>query len=275
MTKYYRIETPTSTDVTLSDEYSVNMGNSTDKVVMNGDMTSVVTNKRTTGTIQVQKLVYDESGALMNTDGSLTTEFTLMIGLKAPSDVDLDNYPIKFMQNGTDLVATGKAVVVSDTSEYTIDYPSGQNWQVYNVKVKANRTANGAYLLNIQNVPHGTEYKVHERSVPLGFEIPTLATKPSGSVWETQDYNSDYTNTTIYNNVMYKDSAKTLNSTDNDLVTVENNLNPIEMPSTGGSGVVLIFPLGILAIVLSGAAVMIYKRKIDNGSILRKGRYMK
>ncbi len=210
----------------------------------------------------------------MNGNGSLTTEFTLMIGLKAPSGVDLDNYPIKFMQNGTDLIATGKAVVVSDTSGYPSDYPSGQNWQVYNVTVKANRAADGAYRLNIQNVPSGTEYKVHERSVPLGFVIPT--TKPTNSVWTQADYN--YNTSGTYANVMYKDSAKTLDSTVNDvndLVTVENNLNPIEMPSTGGSGVVLIFPLGILAIVLSGAAVMIYKRKIDNGSILRKGRYMK
>ena len=276
-TNYYLTETPDSQDFTLSNEYSVNMGSSGSEIVLNGDMSAVVTNKRTTGTIQVQKLVYDESGNLMNADGSLTTEFTLMIGLKAPGEVNLDNYPIKFMQDGSDLVATSKAVklTAAQLTSYPSDYPAGENWAVYNVTVKANTAADGAYRLNIQNVPYKTEYKVNERSAPLGFVIPTLATKPSGSVWETQDYNSDYTNTTSYNNVMYKDSTQTLDSTDNDLVTVENNLNPIEMPSTGGSGVVLIFPLGILAIVLSGAAVMIYKRKIDNGSILRKGRYMK
>ncbi len=276
MTKYYLTEESTSTDFTLSDEYSVNMGSRNSKIVLNGDMSAVVTNKRTTGTIQVQKLVYDESGNLMNGNGSLTTEFTLMIGLKAPDDVNLDNYPIKFMQDGSDLIATSKAVklTAAQLTSYPSDYPAGENWAVYNVTVKANRAANGALRLNIQNVPYETVYKVHERSVPLGFVIPT--TKPTNSVWTQADYN--YNTSGTYANVMYKDSAKTLDSTVNDvndLVTVENNLNPIEMPSTGGSGVVLIFPLGILAIVLSGAAVMIYKRKIDNGSILRKGRYMK
>ena len=279
MTNYYLTETPDSQDFTLSDEYSVNMGNSTNKVVMNGNMSAVVTNKRTTGTIQVQKLVYDENGALMNVDGSLTTEFTLMIGLKAPGGVDLDNYldnyPIKFMQNGTDLVATGKAVKLTadELTSYTSYYPTAENWAVYKVTVKANTAADGALRLNIQNVPYKTVYKVHELSVPLGFKIPTKTTKPTNSVWNQSAYNCNTSGT--YANVMYKDNTKTLNNTDNDLVTVENNLNPIEMPSTGGSGVVLIFPLGILAIVLSGAAVMIYKRKIDNGSILRKGRYMK
>ena len=47
------------------------------------------------------------------------------------------------------------------------------------------------------------------------------------------------------------------------------------MPTTGGSGVVFIVPFGILAIVLSGAALMIYKKKTENGYNKGKGRYMK
>ncbi len=276
MTSYYITESTTSSTYELSDEYSVNMGKSDQVVVLNSNKTTVVTNKRKTGTLQVQKLVYDESGNQMNTTGGLTTEFTLMIGLKPQGNVDLDNYPIKFTQNSTDLIATGKAVKLTSTqlAPYLSEYPDGENWSVYNVNVIANTAANGTLRLNIENLPVGTVYKVHEwsESLPAGYSIPTE--KPSDSVWDNASYR-DQMDHIDYSNVIYlDDDTKTVDklATDanfNDLVTVENKLNPIHMPSTGGTPFILLFPFGIIAIVISAGALVIYKRRLQYKTVIK------
>ena len=55
---------------------------------------------------------------------------------------------------------------------------------------------------------------------------------------------------------------------------VSNKLNPIVMPETGGTPLIFLFPYGIIAIALSGTALVIYKKKLQGEVPLekRKGR---
>ncbi len=273
MTKYYIEEDPPAGDHKLSSVYSVNLGSDSDKIQLKNSSTAIAMNKRDTGNIDLQKLVYDDNGTLVN-GSDITAEFTVLLALIPEIGVDLSKYPIKFKQNGVNLVDANKVEDITATmqsSDPTI-YPD--RCKVFAIKIKANSAKNATALrLNVENIPYNTRYNVLERleDVPAGYIKP--GTIPSGSVWTESDYNCNISGT--YSNVIFKDSKKKVDSTSNDLITVENMINPIVMPTTGGSGVIFIFPLGILAIVLSGAAVMIYKRKMDNGYIFGKGRYMK
>ncbi len=50
---------------------------------------------------------------------------------------------------------------------------------------------------------------------------------------------------------------------------------PASIPKAGAEGTGKIIVFGITAITLAGAALMIYKKKIEDGYIIKKGRYMK
>ena len=50
---------------------------------------------------------------------------------------------------------------------------------------------------------------------------------------------------------------------------------PASIPKAGAEGTGKIIVFGITAITLAGAALMIYKKKIEDGYVIKKGRYMK
>lgn len=256
----------TSSPYVMSKDYSLNVGSESTPRSLVDDTYSIVTNKRKTGNMKLQKLVFDDTGKLITT--AIDTEFIVKVTMTTSDKVDVRNYPLKFMLGTTDLTMGGDPKVTE--SEPTPDLTEHTRTITYTIRINPNQTKGGTNTITIENVPYDTKYSVVEGDIPAGYVA--AGSKPAESCWTDTNYNTD---TGTYTNIMYANALKKIGDSTKDFITVENMTNPIVMPETGGTGVILIFPLGILAIVLSGAAVMIYRRKMAYGYIFGKGRYMK
>ena len=156
-----------------------------------------------------------------------TTEFTVRVCLTPATGVAVSNYAISYNHSGG--TATG-AVIGEDNS--------------FDVKIKP---SDG--IVTISGIPYGTTYTVEEidSSIPSGYKKLS-------------------SNNVEYNNL---DSTvlQTIDSDNGEKVTVKNQVEPITMPETGGSPLIFLLPFGIIAILLSGIAVVIYKKKLSTVEI--------
>lgn len=238
-TKYYIEEQngDYSSTYELASNYSINLGSQANPNELDADTIALVYNNRKTGSMQVEKIVYDMGGT--NAVLSNSETFTATVTLVKPDGVtSLDSYDIQ--ANGSPI--TFKTGTTAFDITIVHDTP-----------------------VTITGLPYGTTYTVTEGDVPAGYSKFDTVTAVSG-------YYKDSGN----NNVTYNtETTHSVSGTDGD-VKVFNKLEPIIMPSTGGSGVIFIFPLGILAVALSGAALVIYKRRMElSPSHAAKGRYQR
>lgn len=242
-TKFYITEAQNATSqYELAENYSVNLGTSTSPIEVNDDTDAIVYNRRKTGRFDIHKYVYSQDGT---TDGSApvasdTTEFDAVVTFGAPQGVNLAEYDIRV--NGTN-----------------VTLESGNKLAL---KIKHDQ------LTQISGLPYGTTYVVTEGDVPAGYAKLTTLGASSGFIKDPED-----------GNVEYNMSDKTIHGTNDStgysgVVNVYNKVSPIVMPETGGTPLIFLLPYGIIAIALSGAALVIYKKKLQGASLYvkRKGR---
>ncbi len=238
-TKFYITETQNSTSqYELAENYSINLGTSSSPIEVDSDTNAIVYNRRKTGSFKLYKYVYtqDETAQV----ASDTTEFDAVVSFTAPKGVNLNEYDIR---------ASGLNLTLDSNNMVT-------------VKIKHNQ------VTQITGLPYGTSYSVAESDPPAGYAKFTSFVLSSGFTKDPAD-----------GNIEYKMSDKTIHGTNDTngydgVVNVYNKLNPIVMPETGGTPLIYLFPFGIIAIALSGAALVIYKKKLQGASffVKRKGR---
>ena len=111
---------------------------------------------------------------------------------------------------------------------------------------------NNEDVTNTIDIPTNYTYKIVEKNKERTAEL-----RPNES------YDDKFT--VIYSSDVTLESN---GSTGN--LTVTNKFNPqqIVMPETGGTPLIYLLPFGIIAIALSGAAMIIYKKKLQGYSLL-------
>lgn len=257
-TKYMISETTESTSLfELNEDESINLAKN-EPIEIDGNKTAIVSNSRKTGSLKIEKLVYDAGGELQD---NITTEFPIKLKLTADSAVNITNYPLTFKWDNTDLDFS--KITTSKTSDQVI---------TLTIMVKPNSVHDGTKLLEVSGIPYGTSYEVSEDStlMPGGFNM--ASTEPTNSVHTKTGFNSG-----AYNYVLYKNNVKSVapsSSSTDWFVAVENIYVPIVMPETGGTPLIFLLPYGIIAIAVSGVALVIYKKKLQGASLYvkRKGR---
>lgn len=209
--------------------------------------------EQTVASLTVKKLVFNnDTGAIMT---SVQQEFPITIKLTGlSSDVSSS---LNFKWDDTPL----------DPSKVTLGtYSSGS--LTVTVSIKPGDTVADTKALVVENVPIGASYTISEipDNIPAGYSMATSAC--TDSVFNNSDYRP--TNNT-YNCVMYKDKdvARSIGG-DDDEVIVENVFTPIVMPETGGTPLIFLLPYGIIAIAVSGIALVIYKKKLQGASLYVK-----
>ena len=230
-TQFYLEETTVSETYELDKSKSFNIGDAAHWIDLDNNTEALMRNSRKIGRFTLNKEVYNEEGTATINDN---TEFTAVVSLTAPSGVDLSQYDIK--ANGNN---------VTFNTETTI----------FETGIKK-----GTPVV-ITGLPYGTAYSVSEGDVPGGY-----------AKFDGFSLTSGYTRISG-DNVEYSIAAKQIHGTgDTDgnsgIVNVYNCLNPIIMPETGGTPLIYLLPFGIIAIALSGAAIIIYKKKLQGYSLL-------
>ena len=255
----YQIIEATDTTYTLDKsmsqnlEYDVNGNINVTELTKDTDVD--VFNKIKTGAIKLRKTLLDTNNAHVSMD----TEFDIKITVTSvPSGVgSIGSYAITAHKKST---PDTKTQVLWDKDMTDASNP------VYSLTVKVKPSVATSYDNDVilEGFPVGTIYNVTEEP-KSGF---------------------DYQNTTFSDNNKkvdnyYLGASATVNPGESndtaniDLITITNKIIPIIMPTTGASGIIFIFPLGILAITLSGAAFVIYNRRMNSGKKAPKGRYVR
>ena len=208
-------------------------------------------NKRKTGAIRMRKLLYDADGTTKITTN--TDDFEFVVNCTAPAGVAIGSYPIKYHTSGAPTAVNSLIWNKTETSPGVYQYSI-----VVNVKPEA--VENNQDVI-IEGIPVGTAYTVSENIKGAYAQLGEVEYTKGTSDTKDKEVEKLYTGSSMDDQI--------------DLIKISNKIVPIIMPTTGGSGVIFIVPFGILAIVLSGAALMIYKKKTENGYNKGKGRYMK
>ena len=167
--------------------------------------------------------------------------------------------------------------IENDTTEFTVkitftSIPNGVKINDYGIKAGSNViniqdkvayvTVTAKDPLTLSGIPYGVKYTIEEENIPLGYT----------KLIET----GETTNVSITHANGYDTNG--LCTPSGESVIVKNKLTPITMPSTGGSPLIFLLPFGIIAILLSGVAVVIYKKKLNGEKLMinhRGGRYRK
>ena len=230
-TQFYLEETTVSDTYELDKSKSFNIGDAENWINLDNNTEALMRNSRKIGRFTLNKEVYNEEGTVTISDN---TEFTAVVNLTAPNGVDLAQYDIK--ANGNN-----------------VTFNTGTT--IFETRIKK-----GTPVV-ITGLPYGTAYSVSEGDVPGGY-----------AKFDGFSLTSGYTRTSG-DNVEYSIAAKQIHGTgDTDgnsgIVNVYNCLNPIIMPETGGTPLIYLLPFGIIAIALSGAAMIIYKKKLQGYSLL-------
>ena len=256
-TKYKITETYTGTPTyVLNEDESINI-NANTPAEITGDTTAIVYNSRQTGKLDIYKRLYDEN--LSEITGS-DMEFTVQLVLTNAS-VDIGNYSI---------IARSEGNVLAGTSIERITDPTDTKRLTLKMKIKGGV----GKFIEVSGIPYGTTYAVQELT-GSGFEFMNVST----AAYQDSTYNYAPGNAPVSGgndyHIFKSINTSTVNDANVNKVTVVNKIIPIIMPTTGGSGIIFIFPLGILAITLSGAAFVIYTRRISSGKKAPKGRYVR
>ena len=239
------------------------ISNSTGNIANNEELTSDTTipvmNVRALGKMRVQKLCYDSNTGVIMT--GVTNKFPIIVTL-TNSTYDLTNYSYTAVKEGNALLG----------DDFDVQFSNDKHTATITLMVTPNDSADFDSAVELSGIPLGSTYSVAEgATLPMGYSQATA--KPSGSAFTNSTFNHNTSAT--YSNVFYGKSTHTLVEEVVDIVTVENEYTPIIMPTTGASGIIFIFPLGILAITLSGAAFVIYNRRMNSGKKAPKGRYVR
>ena len=216
-------------------------------------------NVRALGKMRVQKLCYDSNTGVIMT--GVTNKFPIIVTL-TNSTYDLTNYSYTAVKEGNALLG----------DDFDVQFSNDKHTATITLMVTPNDSADVGSAVELSGIPLGSTYSVAEgATLPMGYSQATI--KPSGSAFANSTFNHNTSAT--YSNVFYDKSTHTIAEGVVDIVTVENEYTPIIMPTTGASGIIFIFPLGILAITLSGAAFVIYNRRMNSGKKAPKGRYVR
>ncbi len=239
------------------------ISNSTGNIANNEELTSDTTipvmNVRALGKMRVQKLCYDSNTGVIMT--GVTNKFPIIVTL-TNSTYDLTNYSYTAVKEGNALLG----------DDFDVQFSNDKHTATITLMVTPNDSADFGSAVELSGIPLGSTYSVAEgATLPMGYSQATI--KPSGSAFANSTFNHNTSAT--YSNVFYDKSTHTIAEGVVDIVTVENEYTPIIMPTTGVSGIIFIFPLGILAITLSGAAFVIYNRRMNSGKKAPKGRYVR
>jgi len=216
----------------------------------NGESATISNVKKTpTGSLTVQKLTFNtETNAIMT---GVQQEFPITITFTGlTSDISSS---LTYKYDGSDL----------DAAKYSAAYSSGT--LTITANINPGDSVDDSKALVIDGIPVGTAYKVTENdAMPQAFKAATKGY--TGSAFYSTNYK---TTSGTYEYVLLKDTAKAIGG-NNDYVVVENEFTPIVMPETGGTPLIFLFPYGIIAIALSGTALVIYKKKLQGEVPLKK-----
>ena len=173
----------------------------------------------------------------------------------------------KWLLNGEESKKTASVTVKLQRSS-----DNGVNWDDVTADAYNNPVANGTlaeneWLCTFNNLP------IQDTTRTVTYLYRIVECDVDGTTWitdtSTQRFNTDLI-------VVYSGNNVSLEKGVTKKVDIINSYGPpIIMPTTGGSGIIFIFPLGILAITLSGAAFVIYNRRMNSGKKAPKGRYVR
>ena len=241
----YTINEQSDEKYTLDEDQSVGLTFDTDGSVKastidkEDDIDVSVFNKRKTGAIRLRKILFDENNERTS---SGTENFELVITCVAPSGVTIGNYTVK-----SHLFGSTETTVVQWTNDES----------TYKLVIPIQAGTGTEKDIIIEGIPVGTTYEVSE-----------TPDKPSSAYRLLDPDGITYAAGTTTGNVIKKVDAEyklisDANDNSIDLVTVKNKLNPIIMPETGGTPLIFLLPFGIIALALSGGALVIYKKKLQ------------
>ena len=173
----------------------------------------------------------------------------------------------KWLLNGEESKKTASVTVKLQRSS-----DNGVNWDDVTADAYNNPVANGTlaeseWLCTFNNLP------IQDTTRTVTYLYRIVERDVDGTTWitdtSTQRFNTDLI-------VVYSGNNVSLEKGVTKKVDITNSYGPpIIMPTTGASGIIFIFPLGILAITLSGAAFVIYNRRMNSGKKAPKGRYVR
>ena len=202
----------------------------------------------------------------------LEDDYSINLGSQSsPVEITSDTVAMVYNNRKTDRMTLKKQVydengttaLASNSTTFTVKVdltaPSGVTLSTYDINANgtpitfiANTTSFKVNVVQgtdivITGLPYETTYSVSEEETDI----------PAGYLRCGTDY------------VIYTDSTeKKIGNATDDTVTVKNKINPISMPTTGGTPLIYLLPFGIIAIALSGAAMIIYKKKLQGYSLL-------
>ena len=217
----------------------------------NGESATISNVKKTpTGSLTVQKLTFNTENQSIMT--GVQQEFPITITFTGlTSDISSS---LTYKYDGSDL----------DAAKYSAAYSSGT--LTITANINPGDSVDDSKALVIDGIPVGTAYEVTENDATMPQAFKAATKKYTGSAFDSTNYT---TTSGTYEYVLLKDTAKAIGGND-DYVVVENEFTPIVMPETGGTPLIFLFPYGIIAIALSGAALVIYKKKLQGEVPLKK-----
>ncbi len=230
------------TNITYADSESGGVEQKIDN--QSGESATIMNEKvQPVGSLTVKKLTFNTETENIMT--GVEEEFPITIELSGLSSDISSSLDCKW--NGSAL----------DSTKLTTSYSGGT--LTLTATIKPGDRADDSRALVISNIPEGTTYNVseNESTIPQNFAKSTKAY--TGSAFKSTPAYT--TSSGSYNYVLLRDTAKSIGGS-NDYVVVENEFTPLVMPATGGTPIIFLLPFGIIAIALSGAALMIYKKKL-------------
>ena len=229
------------TDQTRGLEFNADGSIKTVEVTNEDDIDISVINKRKTGALRLKKtLVSQDAPGTYITSGDQV--FNFKITFTPDTGVIIRNYTVKYHKVGS-------------ASSTVLQWQEGENAVIVPVKAVASGNTVNTEDVVVEGIPVNTTYVVDEVNLPAGYSSTPTVTY------------SDNTNKRIDSE--YTGSTDDTNINKVDLVTIANTMIPIVMPSTGGTPFILLFPFGIIAIVISAGALVIYKRRLQYKTVIK------